>query len=120
MNGCGAAHAQTAMRRHLRAVRPLGTGDANSREGHRPPQGVFAMKRRALLSDPKAWAATGAVTVLAVAAGAAWVMATRNTRWHPLHGKHRPERPTLAAGRGARARRTVATIRPPEAPYPAW
>ena len=78
------------------------------------------MKRRALLSDPKAWAATGAVTVLAVAAGAAWVMATRNTRWHPLNGKHRRDMPTLAGGRGARAERTVTIMRSPEDLYARW
>jgi uncharacterized membrane protein len=78
------------------------------------------MRRRALSSNPKAWVATGAVTVLAVAAGAAWVMATRNTRWHPLPGKHRPDMPTLAGGRGARAERTVTIMRPPEDLYARW
>lgn len=80
----------------------------------------FAMRRRALSSSPKAWAATGAVTVLAVVAGAAWVMATRNTRWHPLHGKHRPDMPTLAGGHGARAERTVTIMRSPEDLYARW
>ena len=79
----------------------------------------FVMRRRALSSNPKAWVATGAVTVLAVAAGAAWV-ATRNVRWRPNNGKHGPDRPTLAGGRGARAERTVTIMRPPEDLYARW
>ncbi len=75
-------------------------------------------RHRSLKSDPKAWAATGALTVVAVAAGAAWV-ASRNPRWRH-DGRRRSDMPTLAAGRGARVERTVTILRSPEELYARW
>ncbi len=77
-----------------------------------------SLRHRSLKSDPKAWAATGALTVVAVAAGAAWV-ASRNPRWRH-DGKRRPDMPALAAGRGARVERTVTILRSPEELYARW
>ena len=76
------------------------------------------MRRRTLTSDPRAWAATGALTVVAVAAGAAWVV-SRHPRWGG-NGKRRPDMPALAAGRGARVERTVTILRSPEELYARW
>lgn len=76
------------------------------------------MRHRSLRTDPKAWAATGALTVVAVAAGAAWVV-SRNQRW-THDGKRRADMPALAAGRGARVERTVTILRSPEELYARW
>ena len=69
------------------------------------------MRARSVTRDPRAWAATGALTVVAVAAGAAWV-ASRNPRWSH-DGRRRVDMPALAAGRGARVERTVTILRSP-------
>jgi uncharacterized membrane protein len=76
------------------------------------------MRHRTLATDRRTWAATGALTVVAVAAGAAWV-ASRNVRW-THDGKRRPDMPALSAGRGARVERTVTILRSPEALYESW
>ena len=76
------------------------------------------MRTRTVTSDPRAWAATGALTVVAVAAGAAWV-ASRNARW-THDGRRRADMPGLAAGRGARVERTVTVLRSAEELYARW
>lgn len=75
-------------------------------------------RHRTLTTDRRAWAATGALTVVAVAAGAAWV-ASRNPRWGH-NGKRRSDMPALAAGRGARVERTVTILRSAESLYARW
>ena len=76
------------------------------------------MRARSVTRDPRAWAATGALTVVAVAAGAAWV-ASRNPRWSH-DGRRRVDVPALAAGRGARVERTVTILRSPDELYARW
>lgn len=76
------------------------------------------MRARSVTRDPRAWAATGALTVVAVAAGAAWV-ASRNPRWSH-DGRRRVDMPALAAGRGARVERTVTILRSPDELYARW
>jgi uncharacterized membrane protein len=76
------------------------------------------MSARSVARNPRAWAATGALTVVAVAAGAAW-LASRNPR-RSHDGKRRPDMPALAAGRGARVERTVTIARSPEELYARW
>jgi uncharacterized membrane protein len=76
------------------------------------------MRARSVASNPRAWAATGALTVVAVAAGAAW-LASRNARWSH-DGKRRPDMLALAAGRGARVERTVTIARSPDELYARW
>ena len=76
------------------------------------------MRTRSVTRDPRAWAATGALTVVAVAAGAAWV-ASRNPRWSH-DGRRRVDMPALAAGRGARVERTVTVLRSPDELYARW
>jgi uncharacterized membrane protein len=76
------------------------------------------VRRLGLTTDRKAWAATGALTVVAMAAGAAWV-ASRNPRW-THDGKRHPDMPALAAGRGARVECTVTILRSPESLYARW
>ena len=76
------------------------------------------MRARSLARDPRAWAATGALTVVAVAAGAAWVV-SRHPRWGH-DGRRRIGMPALAAGRGARVERTVTILRSPEELYARW
>ena len=76
------------------------------------------MRARSVTRDPRAWAATGALTVVAVAAGAAWV-ASRNPRWSH-DGRRRVDMPALATGRGARVERTVTILRSPDELYARW
>ena len=76
------------------------------------------MRARSVARDPRAWAATGALTVVAVVAGAAWVV-SRNPRWGH-DGRRRIGMPALAAGRGARVERTVTILRSPEELYARW
>ncbi len=75
-------------------------------------------RHRGLTADRKTWAATGALTVVAVAVGAAWVASRTPRGAHD--GKRRPDMPALAAGRGVRVERTVTILRSAESLYARW